>query len=107
MRLAGEPSAVGRTQRGPTEYDEGMNRWTAENYASRQAWPLRVSTLAERFPPRTKWVRVDMHHDGDWFEPSAYRDTGDVLMQRISGIQGQPVGPPTWFHASSLEPRKR
>jgi hypothetical protein len=43
------------------------------------------------------FVRVGMHHDGDWFEPVAYREAGDILMQRLSGVQHTRVGLPMWL----------
>lgn len=67
---------------------------------------MTIDQLREMFTPHSKWVRSGMHHDCDYWIPLEITADGRVIMQRISGIQHQPVGSPEHFEPHRLERRK-
>jgi hypothetical protein len=66
-----------------------------------------VEELKRAFPTNSKWVRLGMHNDCDYWVPVDYRSNGSIDMQRMSGIQHQPTGAPDTFNPNQLEMRKR
>jgi hypothetical protein len=57
--------------------------------------------------PRTKWVKIGMHHDCDyWIQIAEFAD-GLAMLQRYSGIQHVPIGGPDMLIVAGMERRVR